>query len=283
LLTARAPTWPRLWVFWRPGLNAGAPSRCAAWRSGGGHFAPNQIFGPKRSLQAMSATLSWPDIALRMVLALAAGALIGLDRGEHAHPVGLRTTVLITTAAALAMIQANWLVVHTTDTHVSILRLDMMRLPLGILSGVGFIGAGAILRRGEIVRGITTAATIWVATVIGLCLGGGQIGLGIVGTAIALITLWGLKYAEAAFVTERRGTIIVAFAAGGLHEQALFDLLSARGFKMRSHRIELTHDGAGQIICGGRYQGAYPDWSSTVIHELAARPDVIRVEWRDAG
>ena len=58
------------------------------------------------------------------------------------------------------MIEANWLVVHTTDTQISILRLDMMRLPLGILSGIGFIGAGAILRRGEMVRGLTTAATL---------------------------------------------------------------------------------------------------------------------------
>jgi hypothetical protein len=105
--------------------------------------------------------LSWPDILLRLACAFIAGALIGLDRGEHAHPAGLRTTILIAVAAAVAMVEANWLIVHMPDTHVSIVRLDMMRLPLGILSGVGFIGAGAILRRGEIVRGVTTAATIW--------------------------------------------------------------------------------------------------------------------------
>jgi putative Mg2+ transporter-C (MgtC) family protein len=73
--------------------------------------------------------------------------------------------VRISVAAAVAMIQANWLVVHMPDTHVSILRLDTRRLPLGILSGIGFIGAGAILRRGDIVRGVTTAATIWLMTV----------------------------------------------------------------------------------------------------------------------
>jgi putative Mg2+ transporter-C (MgtC) family protein len=78
----------------------------------------------------------------------------------HAHRVGLRTTMLVAVAAAVAMIQANWLMVHMPDTQVSIVRLDMMRLPLGILTGIGFIG-GAILHRGDLVLGVTTAATIW--------------------------------------------------------------------------------------------------------------------------
>ena len=102
--------------------------------------------------------------------------------------------------------------VHMVDSRVSILRLDMMRLPLGILTGVGFIGAGAILRRGEFVRGVTTAATIWLATVVGLCSGGGQMGLGAVATGIALATLWIMKFVEGAVVTVRRGTIAVSFA-----------------------------------------------------------------------
>jgi uncharacterized membrane protein YhiD involved in acid resistance len=63
---------------------------------------------------------------------------------------------------------------------------DLMRLPLGILTGVGFIGGGVILRRDDIIVGVTTAATLWCVTVIGLCLGGGQIRLGIVATVIAL-------------------------------------------------------------------------------------------------
>jgi putative Mg2+ transporter-C (MgtC) family protein len=83
------------------------------------------------------------------------------------------------------MTEANLLLIHTPDTQVPIVRLDMMRLPLGILSGIGFIGAGAILRRDDIVRGVTTAATIWLVTDIGLCFGGGQIGLVVAGTIIA--------------------------------------------------------------------------------------------------
>lgn len=229
----------------------------------------------------MSATLPWSEIVVRLALTFLAGFLMGLDRSEHAHPVGMRTTILIAVAAALGMIEANWLVVHTRDTQVSIIRLDMIRLPLGILSGVGFIGAGAILRRGELVRGVTTAATIWLATVIGLCFGGGQIGLGAAGTVIALATLWLLKYFEATIIIGRRGTVAVTFPDSGRHEPELLALLKARGLAIRTRRIELASNGGTRIECSGRYNGDYPEWSSRLVDELAANPRVSRVEWRD--
>jgi putative Mg2+ transporter-C (MgtC) family protein len=229
----------------------------------------------------MSATLSWSDIAVRLALGIIAGFLVGLDRGEHAHVVGLRTTVLISVAATLAMLQANWLVVHTTDTRVSIVRLDMMRLPLGILSGIGFIGAGAILRREETVRGVTTAATIWLMTVIGLCFGGGQIGIGIAGTVIALVTLWLLKYAEPSLVRGRRGTIAVNFSEDGPQETVFLALLASRGFVARSRRVELAPGAGVRMVCNGRYNGAYPDWSASLVRELASQRGISRVEWQD--
>ena len=74
--------------------------------------------------------------------------------------------------------------------------LDLMRLPLGILSGMGFIGGGVILKRGDMVVGVTTAATLWFVTVLGLCFGGGQTVLGSVVLVIGLIVLWGLKWLE---------------------------------------------------------------------------------------
>ncbi|HEY0181395.1 MAG TPA: MgtC/SapB family protein [Rhodopila sp.] len=229
----------------------------------------------------MSATLSWMDVVLRLGCAIAAGFLIGLDRGEHAQPAGLRTTVLISVAAALAMLQANWLVVHMNAAQVPMVSLDMMRLPLGILSGIGFIGAGVILRREEIVRGVTTAATIWLVTVLGLCFGGGQIGIGIAGTAIGLATLWLLKYVEAALITRRRGTIAVTVAVGGLTEPALLALLAGHGFAVRWRRTELTPGVQTRFECSGRYSGRFPEWSSNLMRDLSAQPGVSRLEWQD--
>ena len=68
--------------------------------------------------------------------------------------------------------------------------MDLMRLPLGILSGMGFIGAGAIFRRGDAVVGVTTAATLWFVTVMGLCFGAGQLPLGAAMLAVGLGVLW---------------------------------------------------------------------------------------------
>jgi len=227
----------------------------------------------------MSETLAWPEVILRLTCSIVSGVVIGLDRSVHAYPAGLRTTVLV--SVAVAMIQANWLVVHMADTHVSILRLDMMRLPLGVLSGIGFIGAGAILRRGDMIRGITTAATIWLVTIIGLCFGGGQNGLGFAVTAIAFMTLWLLKGVEGGGLIGRRGTITITVAGDRDDEASLCSMLAARGFQLRSRRVELVPGARMQFICSGRHRGPYPGWSHTLVRELAAYPDVTAVEWRD--
>src|SRR5262245_28607227 len=126
----------------------------------------------------MAATIGWPEIALRLALAALAGAVLGLNRTERGMAAGLRTNLLVCLAAAVAMIQANLLLATAGRDPDSFVRIDPMRLPLGILTGMGFIGGGAILRRGTVVTGVTTAATLWLATVLGLCFGGGQYALG---------------------------------------------------------------------------------------------------------
>ena len=145
----------------------------------------------------MTLTLQWDEIGLRLVLTVIAGTLVGIDRSEHGQAAGLRTTILVCLAASVAMIQMNLLMPTAGKTPESFATLDLMRLPLGILTGMGFIGGGAILRRGNMVQGVTTAATLWLVTVIGLCLGGGQLALGMTTLAIALLVLWALKRLEA--------------------------------------------------------------------------------------
>jgi putative Mg2+ transporter-C (MgtC) family protein len=122
-------------------------------------------------LATMPVHISWETIALRLVLTIVAGALLGIDRSKHEHPAGLRTSLLVTLAASIAMIQMNLLLPTNGKPHDSYAVMDLMRLPLGILTGVGFIGAGAIIRRNDLVIGVTTAATMWFATVVGLCMG----------------------------------------------------------------------------------------------------------------
>src|SRR5579872_4043630 len=144
----------------------------------------------------MPITLGWREIALRLALTVLAGALIGFNRGQHGRAAGLRTTMLVCLAASIAMIQTNLLLGTAGKAPNSFIVMDLMRLPLGILTGVGFIGAGAIVRKDDLVLGVTTAATLWFSTVVGLCLGGGQVILGCVATVIGYLTLTTLRWIE---------------------------------------------------------------------------------------
>jgi len=152
----------------------------------------------------------WGDICVRLVLTLLAGAVIGFNRGARGHAAGLRTTMLVCLAASVAMIQMNILLAVSGKTPGSFSVMDVMRLPLGILTGVGFIGGGTILRKGDLVTGVTTAATLWLVTVIGLCLGGGQLVLGVATTVLGVITLWGLKWIDLAIPREHRAMMTLS-------------------------------------------------------------------------
>lgn len=129
------------------------------------------------------------NILLRILLSVAAGALIGFNRERGGHAAGFRTTILITLAACTTMIQANLLLGVTGKENGSFAVMDTLRFPLGVLTGVGFIGGGAILRRGDAVTGLTTAATIWTMTAVGLSIGGGQLGVGLATTIVAFVVL----------------------------------------------------------------------------------------------
>jgi putative Mg2+ transporter-C (MgtC) family protein len=161
----------------------------------------------------MPLELSWFDIAIRLALTMLAGAVIGLNRGARGQAAGFRTTILVGLAASVAMIQANVLLPLSGKTSESFAVMDLMRLPLGILTGVGFIGGGTILKRGDLVTGVTTAATLWLMTVIGLCLGGGQLILGTVTTMLAVLTLWALKWVDLVIPREHRARFTVTCPA----------------------------------------------------------------------
>lgn len=150
---------------------------------------------------------TWLDLAIRLALAFVASAAIGLNRGTRGRAAGLRTVLLVGLAACVAMILANVLLSQDGKTSQSFATLDPMRLPLGVLTGVGFIGGGAILKRGDIVSGLTTAATLWLTTVVGLCFGAGQIALAIVGAGLALTVLFLLAWVEARIPREHRARL----------------------------------------------------------------------------
>lgn len=162
----------------------------------------------------MTLDLSWADIGVRLLLAFLGAALIGLNREVRGHAAGLRTTTLVGLAAAIAMIQANVLLATSGKDAASFVTMDVMRLPLGILTGVGFIGGGAILRRGDSVAGVTTAATLWIVTVMGLCFGGGQLLLGLAAALLGGIALYAMRWAETRLPRRHQAVLVLRSPEG---------------------------------------------------------------------
>jgi putative Mg2+ transporter-C (MgtC) family protein len=132
------------------------------------------------------------------------------------------------------MIQMNLLLPTNGKPHDSYAVMDLMRLPLGILTGVGFIGTGAIVRKNELVLGITTAATMWFATVVGLCLGGGQLILGSVSTVIGFLILWGFRFFEKHVERYQHAALRITIEGEGLSAGELRDRLQAASFRIKS-------------------------------------------------
>lgn len=119
-----------------------------------------------------------------------------------------------------------------------------MRLPLGILTGVGFIGGGAILKRGNAIWGVTTAATLWIVTAIGLCFGGGQLGLGVLATALAILTLWAMHRVDLRIRRERRAALVVAIDSDKAAPD-LNALIRPLGYSARFRRQSRSENGGG--------------------------------------
>jgi putative Mg2+ transporter-C (MgtC) family protein len=232
-------------------------------------------------MSGMPLNIGWSEIALRLGLTVIAGLLIGYNRSEHGKAAGLRTTLLVCLAASVAMIQVNLLLPTDGRPANSFVMNDLMRLPLGILTGVGFIGAGAIIRRDNIVVGVTTAATLWYVTVIGLCLGGGQIELGIVSTVLGLAALWILEWVELRLRRQRRATLIVEWQGDRLNEHTIRERLVAAGLRIAGASLTLSASEARRELAFDilEFSLPYDSATPTVCQTLANEPGVLKLKW----
>jgi putative Mg2+ transporter-C (MgtC) family protein len=156
-----------------------------------------------------------------------------------------------------------------------------MRLPLGILSGMGFIGAGAILRRGSMVMGVTTAATLWYVTVMGLCFGAGQFALGLAMLALGIVVLWTLKWFEERLKQDCHGVLRLRIERDALSEDDVRGLLTNAGLRVRSCAVRYDpHAKRRYLRCDLRWRGhVYDTRTPDVFERLAQHEGVSRLEW----
>lgn len=231
----------------------------------------------------MPVHLSWEQVALRLALTVIAGLIIGINRGEHGRAAGMRTTLLVCLTASLSMILANRLLATSGKTSESFVQLDLMRLPLGILTGVGFIGAGTILRRGSMIVGVTTAATLWFVTMLGMCFGAGDITLGSAALAIGWAVLWGLKQVEKAMPEHQSATLDLSVVHRDLTDAQLRLVIEEARCKVKSWSVTYTPE-ARNIRCEIEWEKPYGQTHPPAfVAQLATNAAIDRLEWSPQG
>lgn len=126
------------------------------------------------------------DLSIRLILAAALGLAVGFEREIHGHPAGLRTHMLVAVGSALFTV----LSAYGFGAGSAAAPIDPTRIAAQIVSGIGFLGAGAILKDGIVIRGLTTAASLWATSAVGMAAGAGEYIIAAVATGVILVSLW---------------------------------------------------------------------------------------------
>ena len=138
------------------------------------------------------------QIISRLVVTVILSGFIGFERQLHKRTAGLRTHILVALGSCLIMLTS----LYVFDIYKEITKADPARIAAGVITGIGFLGAGTIIREREGIKGLTTAASLWVVAGIGLACGCGFLKAAIYTTALALVALFLLRYVEGLIFTE---------------------------------------------------------------------------------
>ncbi len=145
------------------------------------------------------------EMALRIVLAMAMGGIVGWERENNNRPAGLRTHTLVATGAAVVMLMGEM----SLEKYAQITTMDPTRLGAQVISGIGFLGAGTIMREGLTVKGLTTAASLWAVACLGLAAGGGFYAPAMLGLVATIITLTAFECLEKKYRKVRCKEILI--------------------------------------------------------------------------
>lgn len=177
------------------------------------------------------------EIALRLVLAALAGSVVGFERERLLWAAGLRTHMLVCVGACLVMIVSAFGFADILGRANVV--LDPSRVAAQVVSGIGFLGAGTILLRGDVIRGLTTAASLWAVAAVGLAIGGGLYFAAGVATAIILVILAGIKPLEAHFRARRHsGALRIVARRGAIPIEVLHATLGPLAGRVRQFVVQ---------------------------------------------
>ena len=217
------------------------------------------------------------DMIIRLALGFAAGAILGFERSYRRQVAGLRTHILISLGATLLMLLSIWV----PQELINMRSGDPGRIAAQVVSGMGFLGAGAIIRLGNNIRGLTTAASLWFSAAVGLAIGAGMFLAAAVAEAGALITLLVLGNLEKkVFPTERIKTLEIFYSSGVLNTSETMKII--RASKVRLQSMDVTQ-GAKSKRTKLRLLVAIPNTVdiTTMAQNLKALDNVLKVEIKE--
>jgi putative Mg2+ transporter-C (MgtC) family protein len=221
------------------------------------------------------------DLSVRMLIAAILGAAVGLEREIHDHPAGMRTHLLVALGSAIFTILSIYGFEGVVAPGVAP-TVDPTRIAAQVVSGIGFLGAGAILKYGTSIRGLTTAASLWTTAAIGMAAGAGEWLIAGVGTSIVVFSLWPLNALVARLHKPGVHAIRLRLEVGRL--EALGDVSRL----LADRRVELAGINS-QRISKGRYEVELElrlpssARSQDIIGAITAIPDVDLMESATGG
>jgi len=183
--------------------------------------------------------ISQTEIIFRLVLAMMFGGFIGLERESHKRPAGFRTHILVCVGSALVMMISQYAFVNFARAT----EYDPGRIAAQVVSGIGFLGAGTILREGATIKGLTTAASLWVVAGIGLSVGTGFYLAGAVTTGLVVMVLIVLDRFERRFIYTKRDTLFVQVQDKPGQLGAIATVLGKYGVSIKDVEMETLETG----------------------------------------
>ena len=220
------------------------------------------------------------EMLLRLLAALAAGALIGYERSYHGRPAGFRTHALVCTASSLLMLvtvyEAHWMRQAT-----GLVQIDPTRMAQGIMTGIGFLGAGVIIKEGLSVRGLTTAASIWITAGIGILAGIGFYFPLVVSVVLTLGVLSFFRWIEVRMPSQAYYYFSLRFTReGGMTERRVRELVESHGFSIAnfSYRLDGSVKRNSMVIRSSDRSGA-----GRLCATLEGMPSVLEFRITPAG
>ena len=219
------------------------------------------------------------ELVGRILLAALLGGLIGLERDLADHPAGLRTHISVALGAALfGVVSGYGFSDFDASRAVTNFQVDPTRVASNIVTGVGFLGGGAIIKYGATVKGLTTAASLWVTAAIGLGCALGSYLVSVVTTAVLLLALFGLR-APRRWLTRRlaevRETVIITMAPGADPSEVVTALSEVEGVRIATMSVQDEDDAA---VIRAQLSGVRGERLDAVLTPLRQRPDVEELE-----